>query len=263
VLQNVVNFFVFRPLRHDQDWVPPPAGLRVEDVELTSADGTRIHAWWSAPAGWQPRHGAVLYCHGNAGNLSHRGEGLRRWQDLLDLAVLIFDYPGYGRSGGRPTEAGCYQAADAAYEWLTGVRGVPGDRVVLYGGSLGGAVAVDLAARRPHRALVLVSTFSSLGEMARLQFPGLPTRWLVRGAWDSLGKIARCRRPVFIAHGTADRVVPFRHGEALHAAAPGPRQFFPMRGYDHNHSPGPDFYAALREFLSRTEVSSPDAPVLS
>src|SRR5205807_2207212 len=135
------------------------------------------------------------------------------------------------------------------------------ERILLYGGSLGGAVAIDLGSRRPHRALVLVSTFASLEEMARLQFPGLPTRWLTRGRLDSLRKIAGCAGPVFIAHGTADRVVPFLHGEQLFAAAPGPKQFFPMRGYDHNHTPGLDFYTALREFLARAEVPTSAGPV--
>jgi fermentation-respiration switch protein FrsA (DUF1100 family) len=257
VLLALENRFIFVPATAARDWQPPPADLNIQDVELTSAEGTRIHAWWMTPRDWRPEQGALLYCHGNAGNLSHRGEVLRRWRDLMHLAVLIFDYPGYGRSEGRPTEAGCYAAGDVAYDWLISVAKVPGERIVLYGGSLGGAIATDLAVRWPHRALVLVSAFSSLPDMAQRQFPWLPARWLVRNRFDNLRKIAACHRPVFLAHGTADRVVPFAQGELLFAAANEPKQFFPMRGYDHNHTPGPDFYEALRQFLERTETISP------
>jgi fermentation-respiration switch protein FrsA (DUF1100 family) len=260
VLRSLVSYFLFHPVGHAADWEPPPPGLAVEDVDLTSAGGTRIHAWWAVPPGWEPSRGAMLYCHGNAGNLSHRGEGLRRWLDQLGVAVLIFDYPGYGRAEGIPTEAGCYAAADAAYDWLTGTAGVAGEKVLLYGGSLGGAVAIDLAARRPHRALVLVSAFSSLADMARALFPWLPAGWLVRNQWDNLAKVRRSGGRVFIAHGTADRLVPFRQGERLFAAAPEPKAFFPMPGYDHNHTPGPDFYEALRRFLASAGVPAAVPP---
>jgi fermentation-respiration switch protein FrsA (DUF1100 family) len=252
VLLALENYFLYVPARHPESWFPPPAGLLVEDVELTAADGTAIHAWWAAPEGWRPSEGALLYCHGNAGNLSMRGEALQRWQQHLRLASLIFDYPGYGRSGGRPSEAGCYAAGDAAYAWLTEQKQVrPGD-VILYGGSLGGAVATDLAARRPCRALVVVAAFTSFPDMAQKTFPWLPARWLVRNRFENLRKIATVRVPVFIAHGTADRLVPFSQGERLFAAAPEPKRFFPMPGHDHNHTPSPAFYDTLRRFLAAT-----------
>jgi fermentation-respiration switch protein FrsA (DUF1100 family) len=249
VLRSLVRYFLFRPVSYTQDWQPPPPDLHIEDVHL-SAVGIPIHAWWAPPLGWEPAQGALVYCHGNAGNLSHRGEGLRRWHQQLGVAPLIFDYPGYGRSGGRPSEAGCYAAADAAYDWLVETAHVPSEKILLYGGSLGGGVAIDVASRRPHRALVLVSTFTSLADMARKRLPWLPAGWLMRRRWDNLHKIRSCRRPVFIAHGTADRLVPFRQGERLFAAANEPKAFFPMNGYDHQHTPGPDFYEALRRFLA-------------
>src|SRR5262249_38153314 len=143
------NWFLFHPTTFARGWADPPAGLGVRDVELEGPGGVALHAWWSAPPGWKPADGAVLYCHGNAGNLSHRGAALQAWRSETGLAVLIFDYPGYGKSGGRPTEAGLYAAADAAYAWLTDEAKVRGEDVVLYGGSLGAAVAVDLAARHP------------------------------------------------------------------------------------------------------------------
>jgi fermentation-respiration switch protein FrsA (DUF1100 family) len=252
VLRALENALLYRPIRAVEEWLPPPND-RVEDIELITAEGTRIHAWWCPTEGWHPEQGAVLYSHGNAGNLSHRAEGIARWQQHMGEAVLIYDYPGYGKSTGRPSEPGCYAAAHAGYDWLTGDKQVAPERILLYGGSLGGAVAVDLASRRPYRAMVLVSTFTSIPDMARIVYPWLPTRWLIRNRFDSLSKIARCRRPLFIAHGTGDRLIPFSQGQRLFAAANEPKQFFPMSGYDHYHSPGPEFYQVLREFLARAE----------
>jgi fermentation-respiration switch protein FrsA (DUF1100 family) len=254
VLRFVEDRFLFRPVPASVDWQSPPPELVVEDVTLTGADGTRLHAWFTAPDGWTPAQGAVLYAHGNAGNLSHRGNILIRWRQL-GLAVLIFDYPGYGRSEGRPSETGCYAAGDAAFRWLIAVCRVPAGRVLFYGGSLGGAIALDLAVRQPHRGVVLVSVFTSVRDMARKTFPWLPARWLVRNRFDNLGKIPRLRSPLFLAHGTADRLVPFGQGERLFAAANEPKRFFPMAGYDHQHTPGPDFYVALREFLAETAAA--------
>ncbi len=220
MLLSLENWLLYHPTRSARGWQEPPAALRVEDVELTTRDGVRIHAWWTAPDGWEPSHGAMLYCHGNAGNLSGRGGHLTGWQEWMGTAVLIFDYPGYGRSGGVPTEAGCYAAGDAAYDWLTSAGRVLAGRVILLGRSLGAAVAVDLARRRPARALVLYSPFTSFPDLAQEKCRWLPTRRLVRNRFDSVAKIADVRGPVFIAHGTADTLVPVHHGERLHDAAP-------------------------------------------
>jgi fermentation-respiration switch protein FrsA (DUF1100 family) len=247
------NWLIFRGVQAKDAWDAPP-NSRVQDVYLPTAGGTRIHAWWCPTENWQPSQGALLYAHGNAGNLSQRGEGVRRWQDLMNQAVLIFDYPGYGRSEGKPDEAGCYAAADAAYDWLCDNLRVSPERILLYGGSLGGAVATDLASRRPHRALVLVSAFTSMPDMAQEQYPWTPARWLVRSRFDNLAKIGKVKQPVFQAHGTADRLIPFAQGQRLFAAANERKCFFPMDGYDHNNSPGPDFYAALRKFLQEAET---------
>lgn len=251
VLLALESRFVYHPVTAQQDWQPPPASIRAADVELQTADGTMIHAWWCPTENWQPAQGAVLFSHGNAGNLSHRAESVRRWQEFMGLAVLIFDYPGYGKSGGKPSETGCHASARAAYDWLVNDRKIPPERVVLLGGSLGGAMAVELATQFPHRALVLVSTFTSVPDMAQKTLPWLPARWLVRHRFDNLAKIGQCRAPVFIAHGTADQLVPFSQGERLYTSAPEPKCFLPMEGYDHHHSPGPEFYEKLRTFLNK------------
>ena len=228
----------------------PPAGVAVENVEMTNRRGERIHAWWSKAKDWRPEQGAVLLCHGNGGNLSHRGRVLRHWIEEVGVAVLIFDYPGYGRSNGEPSEDGCYAAGEAAYDWLRESAKVPAERILLYGGSLGGGIATDLAQGRPHWALVLVAAFTSFPDMAETRFPWMPGRWLVHNRFDNLEKIARCRGPVFLAHSPEDHLIPFAQGERLFAAAPEPKRFFPMPNYHHVDVPTVDFYPALRRFLA-------------
>jgi fermentation-respiration switch protein FrsA (DUF1100 family) len=255
VLLCLENRLLFHPVRATEEWLPPP-NTRVRDLVLQTVNGPRIHAWWCPVKNWQPGHGAMLYCHGNAGNLSYRSEAIALWQQALGVSVLIFDYPGYGRSEGTPTEAACYASADAAYDCLTRTLNVPPDRVLIYGGSLGGGVAVDLASRQPHRALILVRTFTSVSDAAQSVYPWLPVRWLVRNRFDNLEKIARCTRPVFIAHGTTDRLIPFAHGKRLVEAASEPKRFLAMAGLDHNDGLSPEFFSALRSFLDETSPAT-------
>jgi fermentation-respiration switch protein FrsA (DUF1100 family) len=242
------DFFLYGPREAELD--KPPAGVAVEDIELPNSAGDPIHAWWSRSSHWRPEQGVVLICHGNGGNLSHRGRLLRQWMVEMGGAALIFDYPGYGRSNGVPSEAGCYAAGDAAFDWLLKVQRIPAERILLYGGSLGSGIATDLASRRPHRALVLVAAFTSFPDMAQTRYPWLPGRWLVRNRFDNLDKIAHCRGPVFIAHSPQDSLIPFEQAERLYAAAAEPKRFFPMPNEPHNDTPMVEFYPALRAFLA-------------
>jgi hypothetical protein len=242
------NWLVYHPARADHSWEPPPANAAIEDVFLTTADGLTVHAWW-CPARKSER--ALLYCHGNAGNLSHRGRSIVKLRDRLELSVLIIDYPGYGKSGGSPSEAGCYAAGDAAYAWLTGNKNIAGKNIVLYGGSLGGGIATDLASRHDHRALVLIKTFTSMPDVASDLYWWLPApkRMLMTNQFDNLSKIPSIRRPVFIAHGTTDRLIPHSHGEKLYEAANRPKHFHSMPGCDHNDPLSEECFVALKEFL--------------
>lgn len=245
MMKLLENQLVYFPARAAESWAAPPDPA-VQDVWLTAVDGTRLHAWY-LPA--DADGGAILLSHGNAGNLSHRGSlmlGLRRH---LGRSVLAYDYPGYGRSDGRPTEAGCYAAGDAAYRWLTEDRGHPPNRVVLLGESLGGGVAVDLATRHDHEGLALVSTFTTLPDAAAFHHPWLPCRTLMTNRFDSLAKIGRCRRPVLVVHATADRVVPFGLGERLFAAANEPKQFVAVEGSDHGGDVDGRLYSGLKQFF--------------
>ena len=178
-------------------------------------------------------------------------------RDCLEESVLIFDYPGFGRSGGKPSEAGCYAAADAAFDWLIQNQKVPADHIVIVGKSLGGGVAVDLASRRNHRALVLVKAFTSIPAVAQHLIPIVPANWLMHNRFDSLAKIGNCHRPLFITHGTDDGVIPFSQGQQLYAAANDPKEFFAMEGVGHQPpSVTSECLAKLRQFLAKKAALS-------
>lgn len=245
VLWLLENYLVYRP-SGAEEWVAAPSP-EIVDVTLTS-DDLKIHAWWLPCPGASE---AVLYCHGNAGNLSHRGGSILKVRELLQVNVLIFDYPGYGKSEGSASEPGCCLAGEAAYDWLVNEKKIDPRRIILYGGSLGGGVAVDLASRKPHRALVLAKTFTSCPDIAAEMFPWLPVRWLMRNRFDNLTKIKACSQPVFIGHGTLDTIVPFHHGQRLFEAASEPKRFFPIDRADHNDRLPLSFFECLREFLEK------------
>lgn len=211
------------------DWAPTPA--LVEDVTFRSADGNAIHAWWLAPPDGSRR--VVLYCHGKAGNLSHRGGVMQEFQKQLGCGVLQFDYPGYGKSTGWPEEAACHAATDAAFAWLTETQGYKPDEVVLFGESLGGGVASELATKRSAKGLVMCCTYTTIRDAAAHRFFWLPCHLVMSAEFDSLNKMGRVNCPVVVIHGTADDNIPFRQGEALYAAANEPKRFVPLEGARH------------------------------
>jgi fermentation-respiration switch protein FrsA (DUF1100 family) len=241
----VEDRLVYHPA-HTPEPPLPEGQSAVQDVYLRSADGTKLHARWCS---YEGARGAVLYCHGNAGDLAGRGRVVRELAEAVGESVLIFDYPGFGKSEGCPTEPGCHAAADAAYDWLVREQHLRPEDILIYGESLGGGVAVHLAARQPHRALILVRTFTSLPDVAQNLAPWLPVHALMVNRYDNLEEIAKCKQPIFIAQGDRDCLVPFAHGERLYAAAGGRATFFPLRGADHNDPLGWTFYEALRTFL--------------
>lgn len=223
-----------------------PHGLQVEDAWFEAADGTRLHGWYVPK---ENAKAAVLFCHGNGGNITDRVLILQRLHQQVGVSVLIFDYRGYGRSEGKPSEQGVYADARAARAWLASREKIPEKDVVLMGESLGGAVAVDLAAHDGARALILESTFSSLPDVAAYHYPFLPVRWGMRSRFDSAGKIGDYHGPLLQAHGDADTIVPFQFGERLFEAANEPKQFIRVPNHNHNHLMPPGYFDALRKFL--------------
>jgi pimeloyl-ACP methyl ester carboxylesterase len=252
VLLCLEDLLLYPAATYARPWRQQRPDLGARDVWLSASDGTAIHAWFAAPPGWRPDMGAVLYSHGNGSNLSQKQGDYRRWQLGLKRAVLTYDYPGYGHSGGRPSEAGCYAAAEAAYTYLVEQQKVPPGEVILVGSSLGSAMATELATRHEHRLLVLAGGFTSFPDMAQKTVPCYPSRWLVRNRLDNLGKISRVRGPVFIAHGTDDRCVPLWMAQRLFEKAPGPKRFYPIHSLGHQHPAHPAFFAAVRDFLDET-----------
>ncbi len=256
VLMIFEESFIFLPRKHPADtW--NVAGSGIEDAHFEADDGTKLHGWYVPHE--NPR-AVILFCHGNGGNITHRADTLRILHDRVGASVLIFDYRGYGRSEGKPNERGVLADARAARRWLAQREGISKDgiskdgetrKIVLMGRSLGGAVAVDLAATDGARALVLESTFTSIPDMAAEVYPWLPVRRLVRTKLDSLGKIGAYRGPLLQSHGDADSIVPFELGQRLFEAANEPKQFVTLEGFDHNDFQPSTYYDKLTEFLDQ------------
>ncbi len=230
--------FIFFPSR-DIMATPSEAGLRYDPIEIHTADRERLSAWYVRA----PRARAtVLFLHGNAGNISHRIMALQTLQ-RLDLDVLLFDYRGYGKSTGSPSEQGTYRDALAAWEYLTVTQGIPADRIVSFGESLGGAVATWLATRHSPAGLILESTFTSMQELAGRFYPFFPASMLLRVNYPTLERLAQVPCPVLVIHSPDDEIVPYEHGQRLFDAVIGPKQFLARPG-GHN-----DAFAAGTEVL--------------
>ncbi len=235
---------VFVPTRYpDGDW--RPWGLDVEDVEFSAGDGTRLHGWF-VPC--DNARAVILLAHGNGGNITHRTDLLRELH-ALRAAVFAFDYRGYGKSEGSPSETGILADARAARAWLAKRAAIDERQIALMGESLGTGVAVDLAAADGARGLILLSAFTTLPDAAAARFPWLPVRLLMRTRLNSLSKIANYRGPLLAAHGDADTIVHYELGQRLFQAANEPKRFVTFTGNDHNDLPPSEFYRAIDEFL--------------
>lgn len=244
-LQTRLIFFPSREIHS----TPRDVGLDFDEVSFKTSDGVSLSGWW-VPAR-RPR-AALIFCHGNAGNIADRLGALRLLHGL-GLDVLLFDYRGYGKSEGTPTEAGTYADADAAWKFLTEQRRVPAARVLWFGESLGGAVAIEAALRHPPAALIVEATFTSLVDVGRIHYPLLPVGLLLHHRYESIRKIGAISCPKLFIHAREDELVPIENARRLFAAAAEPKEFLETGG---GHNTGgfafnDESYAALAKFLGR------------
>ncbi len=208
---------------------PQEVGLPYEPVTIPTEDDIELDAWL-IPA--RDQHGVVAFFHGNSGNISHRLETLQLLHEF-GLTTLIFDYRGYGRSGGTPSEQGTYRDAEAVWRYLTEERQLANPDIILFGRSLGGAIAAHLAARHSPGALILESAFVSIPKLAAMVYPYLPVQWISRYRYPTAELLESITCPVLIIHSREDEIVPFEHGQELFAQAKGPKEFLEIHG-SHN-----------------------------
>jgi len=234
---------------------PKSIGIPFEDLYFKTGDGETINGWLVIA---KDAKATVLYCHGNAGNISHRLHRVKFFYDM-GLNLLIFDYRGYGNSSGRPSEQGLYKDVQAVYDFLVSREDISRDGIIAYGKSLGGSVAAELCLRRKARALVLESSFASTVMIAKEILPFLPIKLLVSQRFDAINKVRNISIPKLILHGRDDEVIRFRHSERLYKSAAEPKEFLPFNG-GHNDEifVTSDLYKEkLRQFiLSSSEKSS-------
>jgi fermentation-respiration switch protein FrsA (DUF1100 family) len=230
---------------------PQDFGLEYEEVWFEAEDGVKLHGWWV------PKPGApvFLWFHGNAGNISHRLENIKLLVEEVGVQVFIFDYREYGRSAGNISREGTFKDGAAAYRYLTETRGIPGPDIILFGRSLGTALATDTALKGRSRALILESAFTNSQEMAKLYAPFL-FDWRPKVPYDNLGRIGKVAAPVLIIHGTDDEIIPVDMARRVFAAASEPKELYLIDGAHHNDTylvGGPGYVKRLQAFIQKTK----------
>jgi pimeloyl-ACP methyl ester carboxylesterase len=231
---------------------PSQICLMFEEVRIKTADHVDLHGWYVPAAAGAP---AVLFCHGNAGNIAHRLDWLQIFRGM-GFAVLLFDYRGFGQSSGTPTEQGTYFDAQAAWDYLTSTKGFSPGSIVIVGESLGGPIAAHLAKDVAPGALILVSTFTSLPDLARTLYWYLPVRLLARFRYPTAAYVVRVHAPTLVIHSRDDEMIPFLHGEELRKRASGPAQLLEIFG-DHNAAfmlSRPKLTKGMRSFLESHSI---------
>ena len=240
--------FLYYPQR-EMVMTPQDAGLAYEAVTFEAADGVRLYGWFVSA---EASRGVVLFCHGNAGNISHRLDSLRLFHSL-GLSTFIFDYRGYGQSEGTPTEQGTYLDVEAAWNYLVQKGQVDPTEIVVFGRSLGGAVAAWLAGKHAPRALIIESTFTSVPDIGAELYPYLPVKLLSALRYNTLEYLRRVSCPVLVVHSADDEMISFTHGQRLFEAANEPKELLEITG-SHNEgflSSTMSYEEGLKAFISR------------
>jgi fermentation-respiration switch protein FrsA (DUF1100 family) len=228
---------------------PSHVGLSFENILFNTQDDIRLHGWFIPH---QEARATLVWFHGNAGNISDRLLNIKLLHDRIKINIFIFDYRGYGQSEGTASEKGTYLDGAAAIKYLLGRDDAAARQLILFGRSLGAAVAAEMAIRFTSLGLILESPFVSIREMAQALFPSLPIAWLLRTRYDTLEKVRRVKAPIMVLHGDHDATVPFAQGKRVFEVAPQPKRFYRIVGASHNDTfvvGGEEYYGALREFI--------------
>jgi fermentation-respiration switch protein FrsA (DUF1100 family) len=249
---KIENFFVFFPEK-TLALTPEDLHLNYEEIHFDTENGMRLHSWLFPLEGESPM---ILFCHGNAGNMSHRLDNIRL---LLDhgLQVFIFDYRGYGKSTGTPSEIGIYTDGLAAYDYLVGERGIPPGQIVLFGRSLGAAVAIDIALKKKVGSLIMETPFTSTRDMAKTMGLFVLISYFLPRHYNALEKIPRVNVPKLIVHGERDEIVPFSMGQRLFEAAKMPKYFYPLKKAGHNDTyvkGGEEYFRVIATFAMNGRI---------
>jgi fermentation-respiration switch protein FrsA (DUF1100 family) len=226
---------------------PKDISLEYEEIFFTTKDEIIISGWY-IPA--ENEKGVLIFCHGNAGNISHRLDSIKNF-NKLGLSVLIFDYRGYGKSDGKPSERGTYLDAAAAWEYLINVKHKSPENIILFGRSLGAAIAAETALRNNPAGLIIESAFTSVPDMGKKFYPWLPVKLISKFKYSTVDKINLIKCPKLIIHSSQDEVIPFEHGKLLFESASKPKDFLEIKG-DHNEGfllSGNIYINGLRKFL--------------
>ena len=244
------TLLVFQPSPwEDRNWAQL-SGLPLEEVWLPVDEVVTIFGWFVEAAPTSP---VLLWCHGNAGNVSHRVENMRQLYQR-GFSLFIFDYRGYGRSTGVPSEVGLYQDALAAYDYLIHQRRIASERLILFGRSLGAAVAGEVAMKRPAPGLIVEGAFPSIQAMSDEHFWGVPARWLMDVEFNLAGKVHALHVPLLVIHGERDSIVPMALGKQVFDAAHEPKRWYVVSGAEHNDVPfvgGEPYFREIDTFIQR------------
>lgn len=230
---------------------PDEAGLdRVKEIEIATADGNVVLAWWSPPASGQP---TLLYFHGNGGSLANRAERIRKYRDA-GRGVFMMTYRGYGGSTGRPSERANVADALIAYDRLRAM-GVPAGDIILYGESIGTGVAVQVAAERDVAGIILDAPYTSVVDVAAAIYPYLPARTLMRDRYETIRFLPRVKAPLLVVHGEADMLIPVEMGRAVYAAASEPKRLVTFPGAGHSDHGLFGSYDAIQAWIDELRAS--------